>query len=94
VTACPRRKANVKEFVVTDEKLLYRPGDDLGLTLNQSARAIWDLCDGRRTVDDIVRELGQQMGCTEAPMLCEIQADVMSLITRLRDLGLLENSPS
>jgi hypothetical protein len=80
---------DVKEFVVVDEKLLYRPGEKLGVTLNQSARAVWDLCDGRHTIGQIVRELGQRLGCTDSPMLGEIHADVTSVVAQLRDLGLV-----
>jgi Coenzyme PQQ synthesis protein D (PqqD) len=94
VVVCPRRTANVKEFVVSDEKLLYRPGKDLGVTLNQSARAIWELCDGRRTIDDIVSELGRRLGCADTQMLCEIHADVINLVEELHDLGLVDNAPT
>ncbi len=92
--AFPRRTENVKEFVVVDEKLLYRPGEDLGVTLNHSARAVWDLCDGRHTIDEIVRELGERFGCTEIPMLSEMHVDVKSLITQLHDLGLVHDAPT
>jgi hypothetical protein len=90
---CPRRSENAKEFVVLDEKLLYRPGEELGVTLNQSASAVWDLCDGRYTIDQIVRELGQRLGCTEEPMLIEMHTDVKALVIQLRDLGLVDGVP-
>jgi hypothetical protein len=87
---CPRRLDNVQDFVVLHEKLLYRPGDELGVTLNHSARAVWDLCDGQHTIDEIVRELCQRIGCTDAPMQSEMRKDVAHVITQLRDLGLVD----
>jgi Coenzyme PQQ synthesis protein D (PqqD) len=88
--ARPRRLDSVKEFVVLAEKLLYRPGDQLGVTLNHSARAVWDLCDGRRTIDEIVSELGQRLGCTEGLMLGEMEMDVDQLLAQLDELGLVD----
>ena len=55
-------------------------------TLNRSAVAIWELCDGTRTVEEITEELGQCLGRSRTTLL----TDVMRGVNRLHELGLLE----
>ena len=62
-----RQRSRVRAFPVKDELVLVAPrrledtlGDEVdnrALTLNESGRAIWELCDGSHTVDDMVRAL-------------------------------------
>jgi hypothetical protein len=73
----------------------YRPGDGLlvhvspggtAYALNQSAAAIWQLCDGARTVEEITEELGQWVGRSTVALL----PDVIEGVAQLHALGLLE----
>ena len=66
----PRRRNRVREFSVKDELVLVAPhesdsqlAEDDGiqaLTLNPSGRAIWELCEGQSTVEDIVADLAER----------------------------------
>jgi hypothetical protein len=64
---------------------VYDPTREIAVSLNGSARAIWDLCRGRLSVGEIVAELGRRHGVT--PHL--LRLDIEGAIARLCDLGLL-----
>jgi hypothetical protein len=70
---------------VLDELVAYVPATSQAVSLNVSARAIWELCDGTRTVDDICSELSEPTGMPPAAL----RADVQAAIDQMRDLGLL-----
>lgn len=53
----PRRRADVVRRGTSDETLLYDPHADAVHVLNQTALAVWDLCDGNHTAGDIEAEL-------------------------------------
>jgi hypothetical protein len=72
----PRQREGIEAHNLLDEAVLYLPGQELGVSLNRSARAIWELCDGSRTVTEISRELGQEAGCPEEELLADIEAAV------------------
>jgi pyrroloquinoline quinone biosynthesis protein D len=57
-----------------------------GLVLNASAAAIVQLCDGTRTIEEIVAALADG---ADAPRE-RVDGDVRSLIARLSDKGLVE----
>ena len=70
---------------VLDERVLYCPDIQQVVSLNESARAIWELCDGSRTMDDICAELTSETGLTVE----QLWDDVRNAIDRLHDLKLL-----
>ncbi|MCE9601452.1 MAG: PqqD family protein [Gemmatimonadetes bacterium] len=81
------RGSAVKEFPLGDaEMLLFHEGRQVVHTLNTSAWAVWDLCDGTRTVADIARELSSAVGHPVDAVL----ADVHAVIGQLGTLALLE----
>jgi len=62
----PHKRPRVRAVRVKDELVLIAPETSLraepklknrALVLNSSGRAIWDLCDGKRTIEDIVGAL-------------------------------------
>jgi len=53
-TKQPRQKAGYQLEELDGELLLYHVSDTKILYLNSTASVIWQLCDGKRTVDDIV----------------------------------------
>lgn len=57
-----------------------------GLVLNASAAAIVQLCDGTRTIDEIIAALASDV---DAPRE-RVDADVRSLVAQLADKGLVE----
>ena len=82
----PKWRANVMEGRVIDDLLLELPADNLSLWLNDSGKAIWELCDGMRTVENIGAELTERfdMGDRDAT------ADVAATVGRLRAAGFLD----
>jgi hypothetical protein len=81
----PRRKA-LKEHQVWDEMLLYAPENDAAFSLNSSAKAIWELCDGHHSLGDICQSLGERFDCSGDTLL----SDVKNAILQLQKLGLVE----
>ncbi|HKX45195.1 MAG TPA: PqqD family peptide modification chaperone [Planctomycetota bacterium] len=69
-----------------DEVLLVRDPDQPGVVLNRSAYAIWDLCDGNRTVEGISRELERLLELPEGALL----ADVARAVDEFATSGLVE----
>ena len=88
-TRRPTRAAEIVHYEVFDELVVYRPGASQAASLNETARAIWHLCDGERTVEDICVELAQMLA------LCpdDLRSDVCSGVNTLYELGLLYNKP-
>ena len=60
--------------------LLYPEG---ALALNATAAAVLELCDGKRTLDEIETELRSRYGGAD------VRADVKRLLSRIAERGLL-----
>lgn len=90
--ARPQRKAGIIAQHVLDEMVLYDAEKEEGFSLNQSARSIWDLCDGVRTVQEICNELAAPLSI-KAELLHE---DVLVAIQQLasQDLLVLNEQPT
>ena len=84
----PRRKG-VQEHPLGDELLLYTPEMARAFSFNQSAQAVWELCDGHRTLLDISRDLAQRYDAPSDQLL----GDVKAAVQRFQELGLLEPEP-
>jgi hypothetical protein len=70
---------------VLDEMVVYVPDRSQALSLNESARAIWELCDGSRTLDDLCAELGHATGLAPSGL----RDEVAHAVERLCELGAL-----
>jgi hypothetical protein len=83
----PRKRSGVREFNVADEMVLVPPqaegeggvanGARHALTLNSSGRAIWQLCDGDRSVDEITEALAARFS-VDRDVLARQVADTLS----------------
>ena len=69
-----------------DEVLIYDLDVNKAYCLNQTARSVFDLCDGKRTVCDIGLELSRQLGSNFPDELIWVALDM------LRQYNLLENA--
>ncbi len=74
-----------------DEILLYRPSTHKAIHLNETAAAIWKLCDGTRTVKDIVECFLAAYPNAASSVSHEVQEAVDLM---LRDGALAEQSES
>ena len=85
LSVSPRRKAGVIAQQVLEEMVLYDGNTEMGYSLNASARFIWDLCDGNRTLATICEEISKDLDI-EPEMLHD---DVQIAVGELASLGLL-----
>jgi pyrroloquinoline quinone biosynthesis protein D len=67
-----------------DDLLLIPEG---ALRLKGPARAILELCDGQRTLSEIVQELRRRYPSEDA---ARIEMDAVTFVRRMRDRGVLE----
>lgn len=81
----PRQSPDIICSEVLDELVAYAPASSRAVSLNVSARAIFELCNGMRTVDDICNELSGSAGMPPEAL----RADVQAAINQMRELGLL-----
>ncbi len=86
----PSRLAGVHENTFINETLLYVPNKNLALSLNSSARAVWELCDGNTTVIEISRKIGRDVGYSDAELPDSLTGQVAAAVVKFHELGLLE----
>ena len=82
----PQRRPGVVERY-QGELLVLDMGGEQGAALNYSGQAIWELCDGRRRVNDIIHELSQRYARAESDMA----KDVAQTLRQLQEFGVLED---
>lgn len=78
-------KARLQWDKVENRYMLVFP--EAALLLNETAVAILKLCDGERTIEQIVDTLAQQFAGTDRSL---IDNEVVELLTRLQTRGLLD----
>jgi coenzyme PQQ biosynthesis protein PqqD len=78
-------KARLRWDNVEKRHMLVFP--EAALLLNETAVAILKLCDGERTIEQIVDTLSQQFVGTDRTLIAD---EVTELLTRLQTRGLLE----
>ncbi len=82
----PRQVAAYRLEVIGDEVLLFHPTTTQIIYCNPSASLIWQLCDGQRTVDEIVALLAAAY-----PEAAEsMAADVDAALQQLHEHGAVE----
>src|SRR5262245_33847953 len=69
---------------LADETLLYLPSKDLAVSLNPSARTIWELCDGKLTLVEMAQMIGERLGLMDTPLT--LITDVKATVLELRKL--------
>jgi hypothetical protein len=83
----PARAQHVREYPLGEsEVILFAEGRQVVHTLNASAWAVWELCDGSRTIHDIAGELSAVVGRPAG----ELVSDVETTVRRLGALGLVD----
>jgi glutathione synthase/RimK-type ligase-like ATP-grasp enzyme len=71
--------AGVTLELLDNELVLSDPEGARGYFLNETALAIWELCDGRRTVAGVARDLAHRYGLDPADLLEDVRAVVREL---------------
>ncbi len=75
----PQRHAGVQLTTLDDETLMYHPDWRAAFALNATAFSIWQLCDGERTVGEIVELLQKAYPDEATTMPSEVEAGVRTL---------------
>jgi len=73
----PRRSFTVQHVAVGDAVALVDLAHLRGVVVNPTALAVWDHCDGMRTVEDVAAALGVQFGVPAAAILGEVHAAIV-----------------
>ena len=71
---------------IDGEATVYHPTLTTAVYLNDTGALIWELCDGDRTVSDIIETLGQHYPESRA----QIETDVKELVRQLTERGIAE----
>jgi len=78
-----------EELEGMDEVIYIRPDDGASFSLNLTAAAVLDLCDGTRSRDDIARQLAECLPAGSTPDAATIRSDVDDILHNFVDLGLI-----
>ncbi len=82
----PRQHEGVVSCPVFEDVVLMAPSSDVAFVLNTSSRAIWDLCDGERSVLAILGELRSRY---DAPAE-SLQDDLTATLSEFARAGLID----
>jgi PqqD family protein of HPr-rel-A system len=82
----PTRRAHVSLQRVGQEAILHDRASGRAHVINSSAARLWELCDGRTTVDEIAAAFAASYALPAA----EVRADVDTLLSTFRELGVLD----
>jgi len=75
----PQRRPGVREARLLEDVQLEIPGCVELVTLNDSAAAIWELCDGKRTLAEIVGELQQRFDAPRETLAAAVESTAKEL---------------
>ncbi len=84
----PERRHGATAVELDHNVAIYDEVGQLLIMLNSSAAAVWELCDGRTTLDDMVRELAETLRA-DATAAGAIGEDVRLTVRKLAELGLV-----
>lgn len=86
----PEPKQDIESYVVADGMVLYSPSGETAYSLNSESRAIWELCDGVRTIKQIAQQLLFDLGIEEdEAILAQLVADAMNTVHQFETDDLL-----
>jgi hypothetical protein len=81
----PRRRHDVRLYDKELRSYLAVPGRRVAHELNPTARAVWELCDGTTTIDELVDAIRQVFSVDRAVAV----ADVTAVVDQLEAAGLV-----
>ena len=85
VDQIPMPISNVESEVIDGEVLLYQPQQTRAVYLNPTAAVIWSLCDGKRSVREIIRAIDESYPEAGA----DLKEDVLATLKQLQESGVL-----
>lgn len=82
----PSRAPGIEERAAGNDLVLYDSTGGRLHVLNLTAAAVWRLCDGSKTVDDILRQVGVEFAFSEKD---QPHTDIRGLLGSLKEQGLI-----
>lgn len=82
----PNRAPGIEERTAGSDLVLYDANGGRLHVLNLTAAAVWRLCDGSKTVDDILQQVGVEFAFNSAD---QPRSDIQGLLGNLREQGLI-----
>jgi hypothetical protein len=82
----PLPSADVSLQRVGNEAILHDRRNARAHVINDSAARIWQLCDGRATLDEIVNAFAASYGIPPS----DVRDDVVSILSKFRELRVLD----
>ena len=82
----PVARPGLEKSEMGDETLLYNAENDKVSMLNKTAAAVWELCDGKHTIEEIAAEITESLGPPEGR---DVKSDVEAAIEKFREDGIL-----
>jgi Coenzyme PQQ synthesis protein D (PqqD) len=76
---------NVETEVIDGEVLVYHPQQTRAVYLNPTAAVVWGLCDGNRSVREIIRTIDESYPDAGA----SLTEDVLVTLNQLQESGIL-----
>jgi hypothetical protein len=80
----PKPADDIEMEVVEGEVLLYHPQNTRAIYLNSAAAVIWGLCDGTRSVREMIHVIGESY-----PEANDLAEQVMVTLNQLQENGVL-----
>ena len=93
VTKAPVPRAGVRFEELEGEAVVYDRAGKRATYLNDTATIIWKLCDGNRTVPEIVAILAQEYPESAGQIASDVQESIDSLV-RERAIVFVEPAPA
>lgn len=78
--AVPVRRAGVREELIEGELLLYVPDATKAIYLNATAAVIWGLCDGKRSLNELISILAETYPEAGADLSGQVQDALAQLV--------------
>jgi hypothetical protein len=90
LSLCPQRVGGIEEHGLLDEMVLYLSEKEVVLSLNHSARTVWEFCDNQRSIYEIGREIEAQYGDLAPENFDDLLSDVWTAVKKLTNYGFLK----
>jgi hypothetical protein len=87
VSEYPEQRGELVQSATSDGWTVYEPKTDSLHVLNDSARAIWELCDGKTSPSEMAHAISELTGLE----LERAQSDVTETLQRLSELNLVSD---
>ena len=76
----PSQKTGYSLELIDDELLLFHPGQTTIIYCNQTASLVWQLCDGNRTIQEIITLLQTAFPEAKASIASDVEAALQDFV--------------